>query len=72
MIYRANNFTKISVVGCGFFAWQCDKQPYRLLPEKALMLEQIEVLLKFQPVLIEHSYHEQDKHFQRHFQNGQT
>jgi len=62
MIYRANIFTKISVVGCGFFAWQCDKQPCRLRLEKDLMLEQMKVLSKFQPVLIEHSSHEQDKH----------
>jgi len=72
MIYRANSFTKISVVGCGFFASQCDKQPCKLLQEKAVMLEQIKALFKFQPVLIEHSSHEQDRHFQTHFQNGQT
>jgi hypothetical protein len=33
------------------------------------MLKQIKLLLKFQPVLIEHSSHEKDKHFQTHFQN---
>jgi len=33
------------------------------------MLEQMKVLSKFQPVLIVHSSHEQDKHFQTHFLN---
>ena len=33
--------------GVDSFAWQRDKQPCRLLQEKALMLEQIQVWLTF-------------------------